>query len=428
MAGTYGEPGKNTFAIPGVGGILSPVVNDTTGVTQVYRGGAATTQKSLGTFNPTTNKFTPDTNAGLTPSEIKALSSEANLKTLKDKASETVSKGVQAAGGTPEKGQAAANKLLSPNKADNPDTSGDNSTPFNPESFSKNIQATKGTRDNFKQNGVLTYPIDIGTTKQDVIKFDMLKYKPKKFDTENFGFSARERNFDSESIGTVVLPIPSGISDNNAANWSDATMNAAEAELANVALSSITGGGGSGGDALTKAAEKVSKNAGEVKTAVAAVFADSAVGTRGLLTRTTGAIINPNLELLFNAPTLRSFSFTFKMSARSAPEAKTIISILRFFKQGMSPQRSDSNLFLKSPHTFKIRYLHRGREGEEHKYIGKIKECALQSFVVNYTPEGQYATFYDGVLVSYEIQMTFQELEPIFNDDYTKDDFNDIGF
>ena len=428
MAGTYGEPGKNTFAIPGVGGILSPVVNDTTGVTQVYRGGAATTQKSLGTFNPTTNKFTPDTNAGLTPSEIKALSSEANLKTLKDKASETVSKGVQAAGGTPEKGQAAANKLLSPNKANNPDATGDNSTPFNPEAFSKNIQATKGTRDNFKQNGVLTYPIDIADTKQDVIKFDMLKYKPKKFDKENFGFSARERNFDSESIGTVVLPIPSGISDNNAANWSDATMNAMEVEAANAALSGSTGGGKDFAEAASNSLQKVSKNAGETKTAIAAVFADSAVGTRGLLTRTTGAIINPNLELLFNAPTLRSFSFTFKMSARSDIEAKTVISILRFFKQGMSPQRSDSNLFLKSPHTFKIRYLHRGQKGEEHKYIGKIKECALQSFVVNYTPEGQYATFYDGVLVSYEIQMTFQELEPIFNDDYPDDNDASIGY
>jgi len=94
----------------------------------------------------------------------------------------------------------------------------------------------------------------------------------------------------------------------------------------------------------------------------------------------------------------------------------------------MSAQRSQSNLFLKTPHTFGITYMHRGQKGEEHKYIGKIKECALTSFTVNYTPEGQYATFYDGPMVSYEMQMQFQELEPIFNDDYGKDDFNEIGF
>jgi hypothetical protein len=38
---------------------------------------------------------------------------------------------------------------------------------------------------------------------------------------------------------------------------------------------------------------------------------------------------------------------------------------------------------------------------------------------VSYTPEGQYATFDDGAMVSYQITMQFQELEPIFNDDYS---------
>ena len=51
-------------------------------------------------------------------------------------------------------------------------------------------------------------------------------------------------------------------------------------------------------------------------------------------------------------------------------------------------------------------------------YINLIKECALQSFTVNYTPEGNYMTFADGLMTSYEISMQFQELEPIFNDDY----------
>ena len=44
---------------------------------------------------------------------------------------------------------------------------------------------------------------------QDVIKFDMLKYEPKK--VSGFGFS--ERNSDRASIGSVILPIPGGISD-----------------------------------------------------------------------------------------------------------------------------------------------------------------------------------------------------------------------
>ena len=103
------------------------------------------------------------------------------------------------------------------------------------------------------------------------------------------------------------------------------------------------------------------------------------------------------------------------MSARSAPEADEIIRIIRFFKQGMAPIRSASNLFIKSPHTFKIRYIH---DGGDHPFLNKFKECALKNMTVNYTPEGNYATFRDGKMISYQITMSFQELVPVFNDDY----------
>jgi hypothetical protein len=54
--------------------------------------------------------------------------------------------------------------------------------------------------------------------------------------------------------------------------------------------------------------------------------------------------------------------------------------------------------------------------------------CALKSLTVNYTPDGNYATFRDGKMVSYELSMSFQELDPIFNDDYPQDDDKSIGF
>jgi len=258
----------------------------------------------------------------------------------------------------------------------------------------------------------------------------MLEYKPKGYSAKGGLAGVGKRKSDRNAIGRVILPIPSGISDNNGVTWNQESLNPAEALAANLALKTITKGFGAGGEVLTSAAEEVAKNSNEAGTAVAASFAEAATGIgQQLLTRTTGAVINSNIELLFNSPTLRPFTFSFKMSARSKTEAEMIIKIIRFFKQGMAVQRSASNLFLKSPHTFRIKYMHRGKE--EHKYIGKIKECALQNFTVNYTPEGQYATFYDGVLVSYEIQMQFTELEPIFNDDYTELDNNkdtEIGY
>ena len=77
------------------------------------------------------------------------------------------------------------------------------------------------------------------------------------------------------------------------------------------------------------------------------------------LARTQGIVENPNLELLFQKPTLRPFSFQFKLSARSPEEAAEIVKIIRFFKQNMSPQKgggsggTSANLFLKHQTLFK---------------------------------------------------------------------------
>ena len=271
------------------------------------------------------------------------------------------------------------------------------------------------------------YPLDLGKTKQDVIKFTMLEYVPKDFSETTFAFSDRAEN--RNGIGTVILPVPGGIQDTNSVQWSGQNMNAIEAELARLALGGITQGVDGFFGTLQNQADKLAKNNAEVSTGLGAAFAGAASGTGGqLLTRTTGAVINPNLELLFSGPALRTFSFQFKLNAREAAESREIVKILRFFKQGSAAQKSKSHLFLKSPHTFQIQYLHRGPSGDENPFMNKIKECALQSVAVNYTPEGNYATFDDGAMTSYELTLQFSELEPVFNNDYAQDNDATIGF
>lgn len=294
---------------------------------------------------------------------------------------------------------------------------GDTSTP------SGDSTAIKGTKTS--GFGDFRYPADIGSTKQDVIKFTMLEYQPPGLGTlgssggsQTLGVGGK-RDANRKGIGTVVLPIPSGITDTNSANWAQNELNAFQAALAAGAYKGITEGLGSGIAALGASAENATQDPG-TKKAIGAMFTAGAMqgDQASILSRAEGQVINPNMELLFNGPQLRPFSFSFKMSARNKEEGQTIIKILNFFKRGMSPIKSESNLFLKSPHTFRIQYLHLGEKGKDHPYIGKIKECALQSCTINYTPEGQYATFHDGVLVSYEMQLSFTELEPIFNSDY----------
>lgn len=315
---------------------------------------------------------------------------------------------------TAEQKQAVNGAAGNPNAADDPGTG---SSAAGPTDTGEAIEGTKT-----KEFGNFVYPTGLGNTKQDVVKFSMLQYSPS-------GLRGGERTApESRTIGTVVLPIPNGISDTNSVDWGQNTLNAVEAAAAAAAFTSITEGLGKG---IKEAGDSFKEflGEGETKKGAAALFTSAAVGTAGaqVLARTSGSVINPNMELLFNGPQLRPFQFTFKLSARSEGESKQIIKILNFFKRGMSPIKTQSNLFLKAPNTFKIQYLHRPKgENVDHPYIGRIKECALQSVTTSYTPEGQYATFSDGVMVSYQLTMQFQELEPVFNNDY--DGIEGIGF
>ena len=292
--------------------------------------------------------------------------------------------------------------------------------------------AGKNTRESFPGIGgvasALTYPLSLRDSKQDKMQFNMLLYEPSLpggVGGSGFGVKDRTKDLPQNVIGRVFLPIPSGITDTTGASWGEGEMSALQAAGAQIALQGIEKGLAGAAGAAKEQIDKVASNSAEVKTALQNVIAGDAAGVQGLLTRTTGAVLNPNLELLFQKPTLRPFDFTFKMSARSAEEANEIIRIIRFFKQGMAPIRSASNLFIKSPHTFQIRYIH---DGKDHPFLNKFKECALKNMTVNYTPEGNYATFRDGKMISYQITMSFQELVPVFNDEYPEDNDTSLGF
>tara|TARA_B100001142_G_scaffold66053_1_gene65699 strand:- start:6196 stop:7458 length:1263 start_codon:yes stop_codon:yes gene_type:complete len=309
-----------------------------------------------------------------------------------------------------------------PNKANTPPETGDNSNPS-----LEQTKKSKPARNKFGKN--IVYPLGLGNSKQDIIMFSMLKYEPKNITSSSGQFGFGDRDSNRTPIGSVVLPIPSNIQDTNSVQWGSSTMNPLEIAAGIAALKAISGDMEGVKGTVKNTLGAVQGNKGEIKTAIAGLMAGAAIGKGSdLLSRTVGAVINPNMELLFKGPQLRPFTFSFKLSPRSKKEAENVIRIIRFFKQGMSPIKSNSNLFLKSPHTFKIQYKLRGADGEDHPYIGKIKECGLQSCNVQYTPEGSYATYYDGTMASYQMSLTFSELEPVFNNDYEDDNDQSLGF
>ena len=269
----------------------------------------------------------------------------------------------------------------------------------------------------------LRYPETLNQN-QDKLKISILKFAPKKFS----GLSFAERStFTERILGSVLLPVPNAVNDANSCSWGQDTMNAAQIAASDIAMKTITKGAGAGLSATEKSIAGVGKEGGaDAKDAIAQYFTGQATGVKGILARTKGQVINPNMELIFNGPQLRPFNFTFKMSPRDERESITIKKIIRMFKQSMAPQRSEASLFLKAPNTYKLQFLE--GSAREHKFLPKIKECAMTGFNVNYTPDGNYATYRNSAMVAVELSFSFQELEPIFNNDYENDGDASIGF
>ena len=273
------------------------------------------------------------------------------------------------------------------------------------------------------------YPLNKDRKRFDYLQVTAKEYKPNSFSGgDGMVQDAEDRNM--ASVGSVFLPMQPGLAEGTAVDWNKEDLNALDAAGANIAGSTIRGASEGFGEAAKgaiggtqDAIETLFGQGGITKDDVAAYFAGEAVG-KNVFTRTTGKVMNPNLELLFSGPGLRSFNYNYQFTPREDREAKEIRSIIKFFKKNMAPIRK-GKLFLESPNVFKLKYIF--KNGGQHPFLNKIKLCALQSFNVQYTPDGSYMTYGDGSMTSYTASMTFQELNPIYAEDIEMSS-NDMGF
>ena len=289
----------------------------------------------------------------------------------------------------------------------------------------------------------MKYPINLQSEVQDVIRFSILEYSPslaKENRSESGLGSGKSRVVTLEGnnpiikgstrIGMITLPIPAGISDSNTAGWQQGEANALQ--MAGIGAVDAFFSGSTPeqvGQGLSQGGEAVLES-GDLSAAVRGFFVNQ-LTNQSAMQRTQGAVLNNNLELLFSGPGLRSFSFAFLFYPREPNEAKMVRQIIRAFKQAMSVKRSATSLLLKAPHTFAIQYMTSiGGKTVAHPYLNRFKECALTSCSVDYTPDGTYMT-YDGdekSMTAYRLSLSFQELEPLFDDEYPDDNDASIGF
>tara|TARA_B100000902_G_scaffold245307_1_gene232253 strand:+ start:166 stop:1284 length:1119 start_codon:yes stop_codon:yes gene_type:complete len=243
----------------------------------------------------------------------------------------------------------------------------------------------------------------------------------------------------------VELPIPQQISDTNSVTWGADTINMFEMAGVAAAQSAVKSGGGSvlGAVNITRDVLGGKLNipgmSEEVQTAFRAAVGGKLVNALGsnidpnsIISRSTGQVMNGNLELLFQGVNLRTFPFDMTFAPRSRKEMFQVKKIIRAFKKSMSAKKGmegvgRTGLFLSAPDLFLLRYL---RRGKDHPFLNTFKPCALTQFNVNYSGAGTYATYGDSTPVNIQVRMTFKEINPIYSEDYDDTDLagNGVGY
>lgn len=122
----------------------------------------------------------------------------------------------------------------------------------------------------------------------------------------------------------------------------------------------------------------------------------------------TGLAANPKKEQVFKGVDFRTFQFEYQFFPRSPEEAENVLNIIQEFKYHMHPEFKDNNNFVYIyPSEFDISYYNNGKENMN---LHRHTSCVLTELNVNYTPNGTYAAFPNGMPTQINVSMQFREL------------------
>lgn len=261
--------------------------------------------------------------------------------------------------------------------------------------------------------------------------------------TLDFGLSrGSEKNFKGKKDlrHIIHLPIPRNVTDTQGVQYGEGSLNPLEA-----LGTSIVSAGFSPNQPIDKLknALNATLNKGnkifqdpQTQNIVGATISGSLIGALGgnvttnqLISRATGQVLNPNLELLFNGVGLRVFPFSFQFFPRNRTEGIEVMNIIKTLKYEMAASRNRAEdalegIFIGAPSIFQLRYM---KGADPHPFLNKFLPTFLSDLKVNYTASGAHSTFYDGTPTHIQVDMQFKEINPIFKEDY-EDSKGGVGY
>lgn len=202
----------------------------------------------------------------------------------------------------------------------------------------------------------------------------------------------------------IALHVPNQLNISYSMDWqSDDTFMYQAAAMANREVAKAVATGGAKSNMLG--------TAGSIATNIAL---SQTPGIAGALSAASGLAPNPMKEQVFKNVNYREFTFDYQFSPRNSTEAANVREIIKLFKLHMHPEYKDKNNFVFIyPSEFDIYYY---QNGTENLNLHRHTSCVLKNMSVNYTPNGVFSTFDDGMPTQINVSLSFLELAILTKD------------
>lgn len=156
--------------------------------------------------------------------------------------------------------------------------------------------------------------------------------------------------------------------------------------------------------------------AGALQVLGSAMGVQSNISAQAITGSVRGEILNPQTELFYEAPQLRSWGLNYTFAPKSKKDEEEMQKIVQYLKMESTPKKNEGNEWLEIPKVFKVEFM---KGGAPNKNVPLVKPASLQQIDTVINPGLDYwASFKSGGPVMVGIAMRFSEIEIIYRDDH----------
>jgi hypothetical protein len=276
----------------------------------------------------------------------------------------------------------------------------------------------------------LKYPMEAGGADSDYVTFTPLKYRTNAAQRKDSGGAAAPTESGAQSVILYMPNSTPGMGNGN--DWGKAEFAGPIGEAQKIGATAVGSLASQfmGGSGISDMAQNISERAKSAMKDIKFKGVGAQVGMKMLsgvlaaspnqmLAMGAGKIFNPNVELLYSSPSMRSFSMAFDMIPKNETEARRINEIIMNFKKWSSPSDLENGMF-EIPHVWQVTYM---SGSSENKNMNRFKKAACTNVQVQANSStSMHVAHEGGVPIITSLTLNFMEVDII-----TREDHTDVG-